>query len=271
MKSIKKDNSNLLEFFGLNKYNISKDDIVNTILNCKKEQVQPNVIITPVWRDSIFRKTAEKISVISENLVYEITYKKRAITFIRSGIGAAQTGDVVLSLGCTSCKNLIFTGSAGAINKKMKIGDFIIPNTSIASDGFSKYLNGFNINNGKTIKVKPNPDIQKSVYNTILKIEGTGKVSIHTGPVLSVDSIISQFRQLNVLKKKYKCIGIEMETAAVFTAAKLVNINAGALLQVSDVVPMNKTLFSGRSKEEMSYRNKIRETVLARAVLESFN
>jgi nucleoside phosphorylase len=58
-----------------------------------------------------------------------------------------------------------------------------------------------------------------------------------------------------------------METSAVFQAARLVGIKAGALLQVSDVPHRNKSLFSGRTKEEMERRKSIRQEVLAHAVL----
>jgi purine-nucleoside phosphorylase len=60
-----------------------------------------------------------------------------------------------------------------------------------------------------------------------------------------------------------------METAAVFGAARVVGIRAGALLQVSDVIPVNKTLFSGRTKEDHKKRRWLKENVLARIILES--
>jgi purine-nucleoside phosphorylase len=69
--------------------------------------------------------------------------------------------------------------------------------------------------------------------------------------------------------KSFNCIGIEMETSSVFGAAKLVGIRASALLQISDVIPANKSLFSGRTREDKERRNFIRERTLAKVILDS--
>ena len=76
-------------------------------------------------------------------------------------------------------------------------------------------------------------------------------------------------QKLNAAVAELNGIGIEMETSAVFGAAKLVGIKAGALLEVSDVTINGKNLFSGRTKEDTERRRLIRESVMAKAILES--
>jgi purine-nucleoside phosphorylase len=66
---------------------------------------------------------------------------------------------------------------------------------------------------------------------------------------------------------RFGCIGIEMETAAVFRAARLVGITAAALLQFSDVIPARKSLFAGRTPLERERRREVRKTVLAQAAV----
>ena len=73
---------------------------------------------------------------------------------------------------------------------------------------------------------------------------------------------------MGVLFDNYHCIGIEMETAAVFRAAELVSVRAAALLQISDVPADRKSLFSGRSEKEQERRRYIRRHVLPRIALE---
>jgi purine-nucleoside phosphorylase len=58
-----------------------------------------------------------------------------------------------------------------------------------------------------------------------------------------------------------------METSAVFRASRLVGIRAAALLQLSDVIPARKSLFSGRTASDQARRRGVRATVLARAVV----
>ena len=67
--------------------------------------------------------------------------------------------------------------------------------------------------------------------------------------------------------QRFGCIGIEMETAAVFRVARLVGIKAAALLQFSDVIPAQKSLFSGRTPRDQARRREVRSTVLAEAVI----
>src|SRR5438874_7143320 len=47
------------------------------------------------------------------------------VTVIRSGLGAPQTGDIVLALGCTRCETLVFSGSVGGLDAAMGIGDLV--------------------------------------------------------------------------------------------------------------------------------------------------
>ena len=61
-------------------------------------------------------------------------------TWIVPGIGAPTNMDVVLALGATSCRRILFIGSAGALDEKMELGDIVLPEKSICGDGASRYL-----------------------------------------------------------------------------------------------------------------------------------
>ena len=63
-----------------------------------------------------------------------------------------------------------------------------------------------------------------------------------------------------------------MKSAAVFRAAKMVDIKAVALLHVSDVPFTEKALFHGRSDEaERSYRRFVQREVMSRIIVEVLN
>ncbi|MQY69598.1 MAG: phosphorylase, partial [Firmicutes bacterium] len=197
-------------------------------------------------------------------------YHGQLISFIRCGIGAPMTGDVILSLACTPCQRVIFTGSVGGLDASMKIGDVLIPKKSLSGDGFSRYL-GPDVETEDCFlqPAEPDSELQMTVMKHASKICKRESVALHSGTVFSTDSVIAQFFRLEQVVKNLGCIGIEMETSSVFKAAKLVDIRASALLQVSDVIPLNKSLFSGRSKREMERRQLVKRTVLAKAVLDS--
>ena len=94
-------------------------------------------------------------------------------------------------------------------------------------------------------------------------------VPLHSGAIVCVESIVAQFFRLDYFAEQCGCIGVEMETSALLKAAVLVGIQAAALLQISDVMPTRKTLFSGRTEEEMGHRAQIKADVLPRIVLDT--
>ena len=262
--------SRLPAYFQLSRYNIAPQDVVKTVLHCDPASIQKKAIVTPVWDVNVFAGHLESMSEISKGVVYQLEYHGQLISFIRSGIGAPMTGDVVLSLACTPCERVIFTGSIGGLDASMKVGDLLIPKKSLSGDGFSRYLSpDIETKDCFLQPAEPDSELQMAVMKNASKICKRESVSLHSGTVFSIDSVIAQFFRLEHLVKKFGCIGIEMETSSVFKAAKLVDIKASALLQVSDVIPLNKSLFSGRLKQEMERRQLIKRKVLAKAVLDS--
>lgn len=257
-------------YFQLQKYNITPEDIVRLYLRCDSSAIKPRAIVTPAWQASIFKKHASSITTVSEEIVYEIGYHDEVITLIRSGIGAPQTGDCVLALGCTPCKRVIFTGSVGGLDPSMEIGDLIVAEKSLCGDGFSRYLDANVRTEDRFLHpIEPDSKLTEVVKKRAFGLCQRESVSLHLGTIFSTDSIIAQFFRLDYLIKNFNCIGIEMETSSVFGAAKLVGIRASALLQVSDVIPTNKSLFSGRTREDKERRNFIRERILTKAILDS--
>ena len=143
-----------------------------------------------------------------------------------------------------------------------------LPTHSIGGDGFSGYL-AASVGPGSPPEreVGPDADFHAVVARCAREACAAAKVAIHTGPVFSIDTILAQFQHLDWMVQRFGCIGIEMETAAVFRAARLVGIKAAALLQFSDVIPARKSLFAGRTPLEQERRREVRKTALAQAAV----
>lgn len=127
-------------YFQLSRYNITPEDVVKNVLHCDPGSIQKKVIVTPVWAVEIFASHFESMSEISKGVAYQLGYHGQLISFIRSGIGAPMTGDVIPSLACTPCERVIFIGSIGGLDASMKVGDLMIPKKSLSGDEFSRYL-----------------------------------------------------------------------------------------------------------------------------------
>jgi len=257
------------DFLQLDRFNISPQDVTQMVFHCDPESIHPDVILMPWWQPEVFALWVDPITAVTNQLLYETVYQGRPVSILRTGIGAPQAGDMTLALSCTPCERIFFAGSVGALRPQIHIGDLMIPELAIAGDGFCRYLEpGFPKPDCYLERVAPDEALSRALWQSTARIAGQAGVELHTGPVFSIDTILGQFGILHPIAEELGCVGIEMETAAVFKAARKFGLRAAALFSVSDVPILNKSLYAGRSREEQDHRKQIRRQVLAKAVLE---
>jgi purine-nucleoside phosphorylase len=243
--------------------------VVRMTFRCDPEAIHPDVILMPWWQPEVFSLWVDQIATITPNKLFELEFKGKPISIVRSGIGAPQSGDAVLALGCTACERIWFAGSVGGLQSDMCIGDLVIPSSSYSGDGFCRYLQpGFPREDCFLENVYPDESLSKMVVHVAAPLASAEGVAVYSGPVYSTDSILTEFSRLDDIINDLGCIGIEMETAAVFKAARLVGIRAAALFSVSDVPVRNQSIYAGRSEEQKAHRRETRRKVLAKALLD---
>ena len=246
-------------------YGGRREDLFRMFLGFTRERIQESVIIAPWWEPKVFAGIAGNAEFLGQSANvrgWNLNSAGRTITYIKTGIGAPLVMDVVLTLGQTECKQLLFVGSVGALDADMAIGDVVIPEYSVCGDGASRYLAGNNLMDVDPFGEKSYPD--KKLYEDLKRcVEGICPregVKHHIGRVFSIDTIFAQFAHLNEILEM-GCNVIEMETAAAFRAAKLANIPMAALFSVSDNTVTRKSLVGARPKGEMQYRKEVRSKV----------
>ena len=263
----------LPSFLKLDQYDIHPEDVVRAYFNCAPTDIHEKAVVTPTWGAGAFEKHVDSTTTVFEGPmtgVWEVHCGGERISVIRSGMSAAFTGDMVIALACTPCETLLLSGSAGGLIASMRIGDLLIAEQSVCGDGFSRYLEP-EIRPRDCFLDTADPDatLTDRLKQVAQRVAEERSVPLHEGKVFSTDSILGQFFRADHFAQNLGCIGIEMETAATFKAAGLVGIRASALLQISDVIPARKSLFSGRTADEMEERRQIKETVLPRILLET--
>jgi purine-nucleoside phosphorylase len=145
----------------------------------------------------------------------------------------------------------------------------MMPEVSLSGDGFCRYLQPVLPTQDCFLeRTAPDAELAQALARAAAPLAQAAGVPIHTGPVFCIDSILAQFGRLEYLSTELGCAGIEMETAAVFKAARLVGIRAAALLSVSDVPIRGQTLYAGRSAAERERRQETRRKILAKALLD---
>ena len=255
-------------------YGSTQEDICKMVLGLNRENINESVIVAPWWEPTVFAEISDNAVFLGQSAnvrAWTIQSANQAITYIKTGIGAPLMTDVVLALGLTQCKRLLFVGSVGALDVDISIGDIVIPEFSICGDGASRYLKAGRLANADTFGEKSFPEqglfarLKQSVEETCSRMA----VKYHMGRTFSIDTIFAQFVHIEEIIEM-GCNVIEMETAAAFRAAEIAKIPMAALFSVSDNTLTGKSLVSGRSKKEMNYRKEVRRTVFPRIMEKVF-
>lgn len=151
------------------------------------------------------------------------------ITIVNFGMGSPNAATVIDLLSSINPKAVLFLGKCGGLKRVNQVGDLILPIAAIRGDGTSDdYFPA-------EVPALPSFALQKVISTAIREFEKdywTGTVYTTNRRVWEYDD---DFKEYLV---EIRAMGIDMETATIFTVAFQNKIPAGALLLVSDV-PMD--------------------------------
>ncbi len=147
------------------------------------------------------------------------------ITIINFGMGSANAATIIDLLGAAKPKAVLFLGKCGGLKRKNKLGDWILPIAAIRGEGTSDdYM-------PPEVPAMPAFALQKAISTTIRDYDQdywTGTVYTTNRRVWEHDNEFKKYL------KSVRAMGIDMETATIFTTAFKNQISAGALLLVTD-------------------------------------
>ena len=173
------------------------------------------------------------LDIFSEKYNVEILGRDKAmqtathnnITIINFGMGSAMAATVMDLLSAIKPKAVLFLGKCGGLKKKTALGDFILPMAAIRGEGTSnEYL-------PEEVPALPSFRLQRTISSAMQEFETaywTGVISPTNRQVWEHD------KKFKNRLKEARAIGIDMETATIFTAGFANEIPRGALLLVSD-------------------------------------
>ena len=147
------------------------------------------------------------------------------ITIINFGMGSAMAATVMDLLSAIKPKAVLFLGKCGGIKKKTQLGDLILPIAAIRGEGTSNdYL-------PKEIPALPSFRLQRAVSSMIKKFE----MDYWTGTIMTTNRRVWEHdKGFKKYLRTARAIGVDMETATIFTVGFVNEIPRGALLLVSD-------------------------------------
>jgi AMP nucleosidase len=147
------------------------------------------------------------------------------ITIINFGMGSANAATIMDLLSAIEPKAVLFLGKCGGLKKKNELGDLILPIAAIRGEGTSDdYF-------PSEVPALPAFSLQKAISTTIRnhnKDYWTGTVYTTNRRVWEHDEEFKEYL------RSIRAMGIDMETATIFSTGFYNEIPAGALLLVSD-------------------------------------
>lgn len=165
-------------------------------------------------------------------LGYTGFYKNKRITVMASGMGNPSMGIYSYELfNDYEVDYIIRIGTCGAYTTDLKLFDLVLVDKSYSNTSYGINL-GYNENN-----ISSSEKINKVIEETINK----HGINVVRGNIHCTDTFYTKdySEYLN-----YNCVGVEMESFALFTNAKVLNKDAACILTVSDSLVTNEKLSS---------------------------
>ncbi len=148
------------------------------------------------------------------------------ITIINFGMGSPNAATIMDVLSAIEPQAVLFLGKCGGLREKNQIGDFILPSAAIRGEGTSNdYF-------PPEIPALPAFNLQRSVSSNIRDFG----YDYWTGTVYTTNRRVWEHdQQFCDYLRQTRAMGVDMETATLFSVGFHNSIPTGALLLVSDM------------------------------------
>lgn len=196
-----------------------KGEIADTVL-------LPGDPLRAKWIAETFLEDASCYNKIRGMLGYTGTYKGKLVSVQGSGMGIPSAliyyHELIDHFGA---KNLIRVGTAGALQKDLKLGDIVLAMAASTNSGFNNRIFG-NCDYAPTA----NFDLLLKAARFADKMQ----IPIRAGNILSSDIFYNDNPEEYMLWANYGVLCVEMEAAGLYTIAAKHQVNALAILTISD-------------------------------------
>jgi purine-nucleoside phosphorylase len=204
---------------------------MSTHIEAKKGEIAENVLLPgdPMrakWIAENFLENAKLYNDVRGMLGYTGTYKGTPVSVQGTGMGIPSAliycHELITNYGV---KNLIRVGSAGSYHKDVKLRDVVIAMSASTTSG---------INNSRFVNADYSPTANFNLFMKAATYANDNNISIKAGNVLSSDEFYEDDTNSYKLWAEFGVLCVEMEAAGLYTIAAKHNVNALAILTISD-------------------------------------
>jgi AMP nucleosidase len=212
------------------KWNIAAD-MLERYTGTAPDHFQKQIVLTNfnyyLERFSSLCDDSEKTTGSAMTVVHS---KKLGVSIVNFSIGSPNAALIIEILATADPKAVLFLGLTGGLHRSLKVGDFILPTAAIRDEGASRHFMP------PQVPAMPTFKIQKFVSQIIVE-KG---LDYRTGVIHTTDYRFWEFdEKFKAQLYEERVLGIDMETATLFSVGFASKVPIGALLLVSDL-PLRK-------------------------------
>ncbi len=251
----------------MRRFGRSEEDICRSTLGIGPAQLCSSVILSPGWHPELLFPASAIAEVVRSSplhqyTIWEIAWRDRRFSYLRTGFGAPAAMDAVMLLGLAGkCRQLLFVSSTGSIVPEIGIGDIVLPEFAASGDGALRYLSDDLLRDPFGERVYPDGALSAALAEAAEEICLQTGVRWHRARVFCTATIAAQFGHLGrIAGMGYQTL--DMESAAVLKAAQLTGMSAAAVFNVSDNSAAGSSLMTARGEREQAYRRFVRREVM---------
>jgi DeoD family purine-nucleoside phosphorylase len=145
------------------------------------------------------------------------------LTIQSTGMGGPSAAIVISELADLGARRLLRVGTCGALRADLGLGDLVVATEAIPADGTSRSL-------GAGDRIPAGADLLAALRASV-----AGEHGVHSGPIVSTDLFYDR-RGLEREWAEAGALAVEMEASTLYALAAVRELDAAALLVVSDLV-----------------------------------
>jgi len=222
---------------------------MSTHIQAKKGEIAESILLPgdPLrakWIAETFLEDAVCYNKVRGMLGFTGTYKGKRVSVQGTGMGIPSTliycHELITEYGV---KNLIRVGSAGSYQKNVNLRDIVIAMSASSTSG---------INSSRFVNSDFAPTANFELFMKAALYAKENSIPIKAGNVLSSDEFYEDDPETYKKWAEFGVLCVEMETAGLYTIAAKHNVNALAILTISDSLVTGEHLSAGDREKSFS-------------------
>jgi uridine phosphorylase len=221
--------------------NLNREDWLKAI-GLREDEVPETIILEGTWwHKERYKMRLAHLSEVRELKfpdMYWGRYQGKAVMFC-CAYGAPRAVEPVHVFGSLGTKTVIQIGSCGALQVGVHTGDIILPERAVIGEGASQYYGGAGLS-------VATPEL----VETAQKMFESRDFTTHRGLHLTTSALFPQSKELIQKWLELGYLGVDMETSAVFSAARHFGMRCASFLFAWDELLRNRTWLDTSEVEE---------------------